>query len=636
MQNESPVAVDRIMICSYDCGEATAYNNNRIIPTMDCRHDLLIDSSFEGVAVQVDLINIAGRGVRRKMSLTLIDKTLRCEIKKIDFTASIPKGNAYATKCLLLPHSEVGFAHDHTYSVVIKDETANTTLDSFLFHTFDEKEFGHPLKWYSVFNGGILPESADELYRSVDVAPYTALKVRFNLEHNFKDKTTSIKPELEVRLYFPDEDRVKVKFFEPEMVEPDMAMGFVEMPFLPTIRNHGTFYAEVLCMQYPLAGFVFKTNGPEVTREWYGQGIEPLGQYSQSAAENRFVRLTPDADDAEESEETAEEKADDFCDFDQMLDDFLASQNEEQLEVSEPFCSFPESEPEPEPVSIMKSLEDFTGLHSVKEKLCRYEKLVKFNKMRADKGLAVTALPLHAMFLGSPGTGKTSVAKRVGQMLRNAGVLSSGHVVVKERATLLGQNYNSESENTLKAIEEAQGGILFIDEAYQLFQPNDSRDPGKFVIETLLTALADESKRDWMLILAGYPEKMEPMFEMNPGFKSRIPDSNVYTFDDFKVAELMEIAEKYLSRNGYTLTPEAREALSRRLKTDYTQRNATFGNARHVINLIQTDIVPAMAVRVMDSDTDNADRLSVIEAEDIPAPIVIVPQPAVKKIGYCA
>lgn len=269
----------------------------------------------------------------------------------------------------------------------------------------------------------------------------------------------------------------------------------------------------------------------------------------------------------------------------------------------------------------MHSLSRLTGLRNVKEKLAVYEKLVRFNKLRAESGLAVTSLPLHAMFMGAPGTGKTTVAKMMGVMLRRAGVLSRGHVIVKERATLMGPNYSNEESNTLQAIEDAQGGILFIDEAYQLYQPNDPRDPGKFVIETLLDALADETKRDWMLILAGYPDEMRRMFDMNPGLKSRIPDSNVYIFEDFSEGELMEIAENYLDRNNFTLTDEARTALTNRLAYDHKNRDKTFGNARHVMNLIQTEILPAMAVRVMSSSEETIPSISEIHASDIPAAI---------------
>ncbi|MDE7378473.1 MAG: AAA family ATPase [Paraprevotella sp.] len=285
--------------------------------------------------------------------------------------------------------------------------------------------------------------------------------------------------------------------------------------------------------------------------------------------------------------------------------------------------------------SLMSPLDHLTGLASVKEKLLTYERVVRFNKMRADKKLPTSPAPLHAMFLGSPGTGKTTVAKMIGIMLRRAGVLSRGHVVVRERATLLGQYYNSEGEKTLAAIEEAQGGILFIDEAYQLYQPDDSRDPGKFIIETLLTALADESKRDWMLVLAGYPDAMKRMFDLNPGFKSRIPDSNIYTFDDFTEEELMKIAEKYLSCHQYTLSPDAHAALSDRLKFDYSHREKNFGNARHVINMIQTEILPAMAVRVTSKGTVDESDLTEIQSADIPQPVVsrVVSRP---RIGFVA
>lgn len=306
-------------------------------------------------------------------------------------------------------------------------------------------------------------------------------------------------------------------------------------------------------------------------------------------------------------------------DFEKALQAFIDSEME-KLTSGHDGTKVPEDTFTPEDCesSVLDSLNQLTGLASVKEKLATYEKVVRFNKMRIDNNLSSNIQPLHAMFLGSPGTGKTTVAQRMGIMLRRAGLLSKGHVVIKERATLLGPNYSMEETNTLNAIEEAQGGILFIDEAYQLYQPNDPRDPGKFVIEALMTALADESKRDWMLILAGYPDEMKRMFDMNPGLKSRIPDSNIYFFEDFTVSELMEVAEKYLARNNYTLSPEAHEALVKRLTADCLNRDKSFGNARHVINMIQTEILPAMAVRVVSGTNISLEALSVIQSTDIP------------------
>lgn len=253
--------------------------------------------------------------------------------------------------------------------------------------------------------------------------------------------------------------------------------------------------------------------------------------------------------------------------------------------------------------------------------------------LRAAKGLELFHSPLHAMFLGSPGTGKTTVARLMGKMLKKAGVLSSGHVVIKERSTLIGKYYNSEAKNTLEAIEQAQGGILFIDEAHSLFQADDPKDPGKFVIEALLTALADPDKDDWMLIIAGYPDEMKRLFELNPGFKSRIPESNIYTFEDFSEDELMEIAERRLEKLDFTLSSEASMALRRRLAGDYANRDCNFGNARHVMNLIHTEILPAMAIRVMDADLSDRRSLSEIQPSDIPMSVPTT-TPRRKPVGF--
>lgn len=605
----------------------------------DGRHDFVLDADFGGIVLQIEFGNRRyfcddSRGVRRHVSVELVDATLRVPVAEKSVKVTMSSMQSHLTKYVTFSMAEAGFRHDHTYRVVVRDDISGSLLEESVIHTYDPDALGHPFSWYEVAGGGIRPEWEHfSIYRSMKVEPGKVLYARFNLSHNFGDKLPAILPELEVRLYNPEGMANNVRFVEPQFVDCHMGSIFVEMPFFSTDVYRGPFYAELLCMQYPIAGFVFSTRGPEVKGECYGANIEPFDEYSIDAAVERFRKFT------EASEDPVKEVEED--DFDKLLDRFIREEKAALADVPVEDDAEEASEEGPQPqqedvCSIVDSLSMLTGLSSVKSKLGKYEKLVAFNKMRAENGLPVGSMPLHAMFLGSPGTGKTTVAQRVGVMLRRAGVLSKGHVVVRERATLLGQNYSSESENTLKAIEEAQGGILLIDEAYQLFQPNDPRDPGKFVIESLLTALADESRRDWMLILAGYPDRMRRMFEMNPGLKSRIPDSNIYEFDDFTEPELMEIAERYFERNGYTLSSDARDALVQRLAADYRQRDSSFGNARHVINMILTDIVPAMAERVIESGVIDKTRLTEIQASDIPSPQSFRDTSSRRRVGFRA
>ena len=339
-------------------------------------------------------------------------------------------------------------------------------------------------------------------------------------------------------------------------------------------------------------------------------------------------------DDEENSEDEMSVDEDDEekdTDFDENEEEEWADDDEES-----PRTRYDEEEYTPD--AFLRSLDHLVGLENLKKKLKRYDRIIRFNKLRMDNCLSISSTPLHAMFLGSPGTGKTTVAKLMGKMLSRLGILSKGHVVIRERSTLMGPYYSNEETLTREAIEEAKGGILFIDEAYQLYQPHDPRDPGKFVIETLLTALADEENRDWMLILAGYTDEMMAMFNMNPGFKSRIPESNIYTFDDFNAKELLEIAEQYFLRNDYVLTSKARTALKRRLEEDYKNKDKNFGNARHVINLIQTEIVPSIAQRVIDANTTDFESLCKILPCDIPVPTKkkVEKIPSRPRIGFCA
>lgn len=265
----------------------------------------------------------------------------------------------------------------------------------------------------------------------------------------------------------------------------------------------------------------------------------------------------------------------------------------------------------------MARLNELIGLENVKKKIEEYRSVVMLSKKRTLMGLPAVRPVLHAAFMGNPGTGKTTVAKIIGSMMKELGLLSSGHVVVEERSTLMGQNYASEQEKTLSALERAKGGILFIDEAYLLYKPDDPRDPGINVIETLLTALADPEQQDWMLLIAGYTEPMTRLLEQNAGLKSRIPEQNRFHFDDYTIDELMQIADLFCRQNGYEMSEEARAKVLDRVQREYGLRDNKFGNARFVNNLFKIEIIPAFSLRVNELENATRTDLTLIKGEDV-------------------
>ena len=272
--------------------------------------------------------------------------------------------------------------------------------------------------------------------------------------------------------------------------------------------------------------------------------------------------------------------------------------------------------------SPMMKFRNLIGLEEVKKEVENLQKQFELTRKRKEFGLPADMPFLHARFYGNPGTGKTTVAKLLGQVYKEAGLLSKGHVVFAERKTLIaGRWYDSVNKATMEAIDKAQGGILFIDEAYNLYVPDDGKDPGQDVISTLMTALSDESKKDWMLILAGYPLHMENMVNMNEGFASRVP--NVFHFNDYNEKELMQIALKYCKDHVYTLTEKAKEQLELVISRAYSGRGRNFENARYVVNLMESVVLKRMGQRITGIENPTIETLTTILPEDIPSSRVI-------------
>lgn len=242
-------------------------------------------------------------------------------------------------------------------------------------------------------------------------------------------------------------------------------------------------------------------------------------------------------------------------------------------------------------------LKRLVGLQEVKKQVREITAYVCVQKRRADLDLPSESTVLHMVFSGNPGTGKTTVARIIGQIFRNIGVLKQGHMVEIERADLVGEYIGHTAQKTRAKIKEAMGGVLFIDEAYSLARGGE-KDFGKEAIDTLVKAMEDH-KDSFVLILAGYRGEMEWFLRQNPGLRSRFPMH--LDFPDYSLEELLEIADIMLSEREYCLSDGAREALAQTLQ-EKSKGRARSGNARTVRNLLER-AMRVQALRIVYQET---------------------------------
>jgi SpoVK/Ycf46/Vps4 family AAA+-type ATPase len=266
-----------------------------------------------------------------------------------------------------------------------------------------------------------------------------------------------------------------------------------------------------------------------------------------------------------------------------------------------------------------KSLEDLIGLETVKTQINDIATYLQFIKIRKDKGFDESQMiNLNAVFMGNPGTGKTTVANLLGKIYWSLDLLSHGKVHEVGRADLVGEYIGQTAPKVKKAIEKARGGVLFIDEAYSLTnRGDDGKDFGKEVIEVLLTELSG-GKGDLAIVCAGYPAEMSLFLNSNPGLASRM--SNVIQFPDYLPDELMEISAFAAQKRDIILAENAEKYLHKKVVELYRNREKTFGNAR-LINGIMEESKQNMALRLMQNEEGIAeltnDELSTIDLQDI-------------------
>lgn len=263
---------------------------------------------------------------------------------------------------------------------------------------------------------------------------------------------------------------------------------------------------------------------------------------------------------------------------------------------------------------------ELVGLRPVKRRICEIAALLLVDKLRRDLGLVAEQPTLHMSFTGNPGTGKTTVAARMADILHRLGYVRSNHLVSVTRDDLVGQYIGHTAPKTKEILKKAMGGVLFIDEAYYLYRPENERDYGQEAIEIMLQVM-ENRRDDLVVVLAGYADRMDRFFSSNPGFRSRI--AHHIDFPDYGAEELMAIAELMLTGQNFRFSPAAREAFGRYVEA--RMRQPHFANARSIRNALDRARL-RQAVRLFErrgAGAITAEDLMTIEPDEILASRVL-------------
>lgn len=262
---------------------------------------------------------------------------------------------------------------------------------------------------------------------------------------------------------------------------------------------------------------------------------------------------------------------------------------------------------------LLAELDGLCGLDKVKADVKGLINLVKVRRMRKEAGLPVPPMSLHLVFMGNPGTGKTTVARLLAKIYHAVGVLSKGQLVEVDRSGLVAGFVGQTALKTQEAVDKALGGVLFIDEAYALANQDNANDFGREAIEVLLKGMEDH-RDDLIVIVAGYTDLMGDFIHANPGLESRF--NKYFYFEDYDGGQLAEIFRSICRKNGYTLDDETDKAAAEAFQVMYDRRDENFGNARDVRNVFEA-AVARQANRVAAMEAPGKEDLMALTVADL-------------------